>query len=215
MIEFQTTIAGKTVDVGVSYQHHRGYKDDPLRRMSKTEAQWAVIADLSKEYAQKLQAYNEALANWRTTSEATRGPQPVKPNPPSSKSVKLALTGPDTGSGTTCQILDLSGAKPIEGSKKRDFTSCTVLGQGHSNLSKLDNFSSRAGREESLTKAVKAMNLTKAESKAFWDNFFAARRDELAKGWMEAALKSGGITEDEKDEFLHVQTLALAGSFEV
>lgn len=210
MIEFTTPINGKQTRVGVSYQHHRGYKEDPLRRMSKGEAQWEVIARLSQQYQEKLQAYNELLASWLTTNEATRGPAPVKPTPPTSRSVKLALTGPDDSSGTTCQIIDLSAAKTIEGSSKLDFTSCTVLGKGHSVLSKLDSFSARTGRQDSLKRAVQSMNISHAEKEEFWVKFFEARKAELAQGWTESALKIGAIKDEEKQDFLAQQQELLA-----
>lgn len=209
MIEFTTSINGKQTRVGVSYQHHRGYRDDPLRRMSKSEAQWSVIERLSQEYQEKLQQHASALASWVITDPRTRGPEPIKPTPPTTKSVKLALSGPDVGSGTTCQILDLDGAKTIEGSSKLDFSTCTVLGKGHSTLSKLDSFSSRTGRLDSLKRAVKAMSISTAEKEKFWDAFFQARKDEIAGGWTESALKSSKITEQDQEAFFAQQRATL------
>lgn len=207
MIEFTTSINGKQARVGVSYQHHRGYKEDPLRRMSKGEAQWEVISKLSNEYQEKLTTYNEQLKAWEDGGQ--KGTAPVRPNPPTTKSVKLALTGPDVNSGTTCQIIDLSEAKTVEGSSKLDFSSCTVLGKGHSTLSKLDCFSARTGRQDSLKRAVQSMKISHQEKEEFWDRFFEARKDELAQGWTESALKVNKISEQDKQAFLDQQRALL------
>lgn len=209
MIEFTTSINGKQIKVGVFYQHHRGYRYDPLRRMSKEEAQWEVIAQLSQSYQKELQKYNDALEAWKSVLEK-KGPAPIKPKPPTTKQIKAAFNGPDVHSGTTCHIWDLSSGKKIEGTNKLDFTSCTLLGQGTSILSKLDNFSARTGRQDSLKRAVKSMNLSSIEKKAFWDAFFEARKEEIAVGWTEAAVKCKTVNSEDIETFAAQQRAILS-----